>query len=240
MTQYGIQLYSVEQAAYGDPKGIIEKIASAGYKYVETAGFYNLAANDFKAIIDGAGLKVSGSHIGFDELEKDFAGIVNYLHTIECDNYIVPWANWNEEFFLNIERFNKYQPLLKKEGIILQFHNHSDEFEAVGPNKEVPIEVILKETDIKLEIDTYWAFVGGADPVKYITDHKDRINLIHLKDGSRSGEGCPLGRGEAPVLKVRDTALALGFTMVVENECYTDKCVAEAIECIDFLNANNK
>ncbi|MBR5453359.1 MAG: sugar phosphate isomerase/epimerase [Clostridia bacterium] len=238
MTEYGIQLYSVWSAAGADPKGTIEKIASMGYKYVETAGFYDLAAKEFKAIIDGAGLKVSGGHIGFDELENNFAGIVDYLHTIECNKYIVPWANWNDEFTHNIELLNKYQPLLKKEGIELQFHNHSDEFLPIGPNGERAVDAMLKETDINLEIDTYWAFVGGADPVQFITDNKDRINLIHLKDGSQSGNGKPLGRGEAPVLKVRDTAVALGFTMVVENESGEATCMEEAEECINFLNAN--
>ena len=238
MTQYGIQLYSVYDKAEADPKATIEKIASIGYKYVETAGFYGLSAVDFKAIVDGAGLKVSGGHIGFDEAERDFAGIVNYLHTIECENYIVPWADWNADFTRNIELINKYQPLLKKEGINLMFHNHSDEFLPIGPNGESAIEAMLKETDIKLEIDTYWAFVAGADPVKFITDNKDRINFIHLKDGTQSGNGKPLGRGEAPVLKVRDAAVKLGFTMVVENEGGGSDSLDEAAECYNFLASN--
>ena len=118
------------------------------------------------------------------------------------------------------------------------FHNHSDEFLPIGPNGESAIEAMLKETDIKLEIDTYWAFVAGADPVKFITDNNDRINFIHLKDGTQSGNGKPLGRGEAPVLKVRDTAVKLGFTMVVENEGGGSDSLDEATECYNFLASN--
>jgi len=239
MIEYGLQLYSVYDRLAKDFKGTIQKIAEIGYKKVETAGFYDLKAEEFKAIVNDAGLTISGSHLGLDELDADYKGIVSYLKGIGCEDYIVAWADFSPNVFdTTIEKFNKYQPMLEADGIKLHFHNHSGEFSEKNAEGLNAMEALLTKTKVGLEIDTYWAFVGKQDPVKYITDHADRIKFIHLKDGSPEGEGSVLGCGKAPVLAVREAATKLGFAMVVENEISTDDSVAEAEACFKFLSEN--
>ena len=94
-----------------------------------------------------------------------------------------------------------------------------------------------KRSDINFEIDTYWAFVAGRDPVETITRLKDRVNVIHLKDGLRGGQGKALGEGEAPVLAVRQKAITMGLRMVVESEGLDPTGLGEVRRCIDFLRA---
>ena len=223
MSEYGIQLYSVCDIAEEKPEYAVKRVAEMGYSLVETSSFYGLDGKGYAALMHNAGLKISGSHKGFDELENDFAGTVQLLHDLDCTNYIIPWSGWEaEDYGKQAALCNKYQPMLKKEGIDLHFHNHQWEFCVTkGPGGCIPFDFLKRETDVMFEIDMYWAAVGGADPVKVISENAGRIRFVHMKDGllgDKGGNVRDLGEGEAPVLEVRDLALKLGLTMIVENE----------------------
>lgn len=238
MIEYGLQLYSVRDSLEADFKGTISKIAQIGYKKVETAGFYGLKPEEFKSIITDAGLTISGAHLGLDELENDYNGIVSYLKGIGCENYIVAWADFSPAAFdKTVDQFNKFQPMLEADGIKLHFHNHAGEFTEKNAEGLTAMEALLTKTKIGLEVDTYWAFVGMGDPVSYITEHADRITFIHLKDGSPDGDGTTLGRGSAPVPAVREAAIKLGLNMVVESENQNPDGITEVTECFNFLSS---
>ena len=53
-----------------------------------------------------------------------------------------------------------------------------------------------------LEIDTYWAAVGGADVPALLASLGERVQLVHLKDGDLSEDPAaqlPLGTGAMPL-----------------------------------------
>lgn len=238
---YGLQLYSVRDVTGTDLEGTLKKVAEIGYRYVEFAGFFGHSAEQVKAMLDNYGLIVSGTHSGFEDLDKDFAGTVKYHHAIGNTNYIVPGAPWGTTAELNetIEKMNKYKPMLAAEGIRLAYHNHDGEFK---PNLDGQIahEEMERRTDIDFQIDTYWAFVAGRDPIEVITRLKDRVNVIHLKDGLRNGQGFALGEGEAPVAAVREKAIELGMHMVVESETLQPDGISEVTRCFNYLKILEK
>ena len=238
---YGLQLYSVRDVTGTDLEGTLKKVAEIGYRYVEFAGFFGHSAEQVKAMLDNYGLIVSGTHSGFDDLDKDFAGTVKYHHAIGNTNYIVPGAPWGTTAELNetIEKMNKYKPMLAAEGIRLAYHNHDGEFK---PNLDGQIdhEEMERRTDIDFQIDTFWAFVAGRDPIEVITRLKDRVHVIHLKDGLRNGQGFALGEGEAPVVAVREKAIELGMHMVVESETLQPDGISEATRCFNYLKSLEK
>ena len=65
----GIQLYTLREAFSKDVKGVLEHVAKAGYKEVETygfageKGFFGTSPKDFKKILNDNGLKAP-SEIG--------------------------------------------------------------------------------------------------------------------------------------------------------------------------------
>jgi len=124
--------------------------------------------------------------------------------------------------------------MLAAEGITLAYHNHNGEF---LPNKDglIPHTEMEKRTSVNFQIDTYWAYVAGQDPVEVITRLKDRVNVIHLKDGLQNGQGLALGEGTAPVAAVRMKALELGMHMVVESESLTPDGISEVTRCFEYL-----
>ena len=248
--EYGLQMYCLRDITGTDLKDALRQVAEMGYKYIEFAGFFGHPAEEVKAWLDGFGLICSGTHTGGDALAEDkIMDTVAYHKTIGCADLIIPGMDWStlEKHEENIALINRALPILKENGIRLGYHNHSDEFFATPYGKIIEDEIIAR-TEAALEVDTFWAFNAGIDPVAFCEAHKDRIRMIHLKDGIAckpehrswhcSGEGVigrSIGTGEAPTLAVRQWCLDNGVRMVVESEDMDPSGPAEVKRCIDFL-----
>ena len=240
--EYGLQMYSVRDITKDDLGGALKAVAETGYKYVEFAGFFGNSAEVVKGWMDEYGLKVSGTHTGLKELEEDFDAVVKYHKAIGNTNIIIPGHDLSDQAKLDefVKKVNYYQPLLEKEGISLGYHNHSHEF---IPNDDGSMihEQLVYRTNLNIEIDTFWYFnATGKSAVGIMERLKDRLRVIHIKDGFKGGEGMPLGMGEAPCREVYDKAKAMGVLMVVESESLRPDGLTEAKVCIDYLKAQEK
>lgn len=238
MRDYGIQLYSLRDISDKDFEGMLKKVSDMGYKIVESAGFFGHSADTVKAWLDKYGLVMSSTHTGCPLLEDDFWATVRYHKDIGCTDLIIPGApiSTKAEVDALVDKINKWLPILKEEGITLHFHNHHREF---LPNSDgvIAIDELEKRTEILFEIDTYWAYVAGKDPVEVLDKYGDRVRYIHLKDGSRDGVGVSLGLGSAPVKEVLDRAIATGRTVIVESEGLDPTGEEEVGRCMDYLKA---
>lgn len=251
-TKYGIQMYSLRDITQSDLRGALRAVAEMGYKYVEFAGFFGNSAADVRSWLDELGLTVVGTHTALPALARDtIEETIAYHKAIGCDTIIVPCADWDTEEQMNdsIDAICRASKRLAEDGMSLGYHNHSAEF-CRTPYGRIIEEEIIARTDAFLEIDTFWLFNAGIDPVSYLETHKDRIKLIHLKDGYHRRcraidygtsfadvTGTSVGMGEAPVLAVRDWANANGVKMVVESEGLDPTGLDEVRRCIDFLGA---
>ncbi len=233
---YGIQMYSLRDITKDDLKGALKAVADMGYKTVEFAGFFGHPAEDVKAWLDEYGLKAVGTHTGWQALDQEFDATVAYHKAIGCENIIIPWAPHQkpEDVAMMVEKINKWIPALKAEGLTLGYHNHADELRELQPGF-VPLYEFAEKTDILFEVDTYWAYVAGRDPVEVVTKLGDRVKMIHLKDGDPSGKGYSLGLGTAPVAEVLKMALDTGRDIVVESEGLEPTGAEEVKRCIDYL-----
>lgn len=240
--KYGLQLYSVRDITEKDLKGALQAVAGMGYSFVEFAGFFGHSAEEVKSWLDQYGLTASGTHTGMDALGDDvLEETIAYHKAIGCQDIIIPGTRLEtrEDVDAFVDRVGYLIPRLREEGIRLHYHNHDQEFR---PNRDglIPEEEMLARTDILLEVDTYWAFAAGKDPVAFLQEHKDRIQVIHLKDG-KGGDSCAsLGQGIAPVAAVRKAALDLGLAMVVESEGLEPTGLEEVKRCIDFLKDEDR
>ena len=241
MTEFGLQMYSVRDITKDDLDGALRAVAEMGYKTVEFAGFFGHSAEEVKGMLDKYGLKAVGTHTGVGALEADLEGQIAYHKGIGCSDIIIPAANvFNradmEKF---IAQVNLWQPKLAAEGIRLHFHNHDREF---LPTEDgfVPHDEMAARTSILFEIDTYWAYVAGKDPVEVLEQYGDRVSLIHLKDGLADKTGKSLGLGTAPVAAVLDYAVAKGKGIVVESEGLEPTGLEEVGRCIEYLKKSGK
>ena len=236
--KYGLQMYSVRDFTAKDMDYSLREVAAMGYSFVEFAGFMGHSAENIKNMLDKYGLYVQATHTGWQEVADNFAETVKYHKTISNKNIIVPGADLGTKEKLDkfIDFINEYQPKLAAEGISMQYHNHSHEFHPNHDGLYIHKELETR-TKINFEIDTYWVFAAKVDPIETMIRLKDRIQMIHLKDGDGGHGGFSLGDGIAPVKAIREKAIELGYVMIVESESLTPDGISEAKRCIEYLKA---
>lgn len=234
---YGIQMYSLRDITGNDLAGALRAVAEMGYKTVEFAGFFGHSAEEVRAMLDENGLTCIGTHSGFGELLDNFDETVKFHKTIGNTKYIIPGHDLStrEKLDTFIKQCNEIAPKLRAEGIELGYHNHSHEFYDMPEGYQIHKELEAR-CDVFFELDTYWTFVAKLDPVATMERLRDRIKLIHLKDGSPDGHGCSLGSGSAPVAAVRAKAIELGVGIVVESEGLDPTGKEEVERCIHYLH----
>ena len=236
MQTYGLQLYSVRDITETDLLGAMRKVADIGYGAVEFAGFFGVSAADVKSCLDECGLVPVGTHVGMDLFEKDMVGLCDYHLAIGCRDLIIPWSDVStaEKLDAVIEGIKRYLPYVKERGMRLHYHNHDHEFVAL-PDGRIPFFEIAEKTGILLEVDTFWVYAAGYDPIGILERYADRITLIHLKDGEKNGEGHALGEGTAPVARVHEYAVSHGLSIIVESEGLSPSGLEEVTRCMAYL-----
>lgn len=235
---YSIQLYSVRDAAKEDFEGTVAKMAQLGYKQVEFAGYFGRTAAQVRDMLDKNGLAVSGVHAGLQPLLDDYDCTVQFNKDIGNSLYIIPGHDLSDQAKLNafVAAVNPLQEKLAADGITLAFHNHHREFFTQEDGSQI-YDQLLYRTNLKLEVDTYWAYVGMKNPLKLLDRVGDRLVAVHLKDGDADGHGTPLGMGTAPVKDVWTAVKDRGIPLVVESETQTPDGPTEAKICIEYLKA---
>src|SRR5690606_25591335 len=109
-----------------------------------------------------------------------------------------------------VEAFNRAGQLLRDAGLTFFYHTHGFEF---GPAEDggTLFDSIVARTDpenVKFQLDVFWAFHGGADPVALLGRYPDRFVSTHLKDMREGTERNDTGA--APP----ESSVALGTGMV--------------------------
>ena len=236
--EYGLQMYSLRDITGEDLKGALKQVADMGYKYIEFAGFFGNDAETVKGWLDKYGLKCSSSHSSWTELRDDFEGTVKFHKTIGNKNFIAPSADMTtpEKLKEFVDFCNEYAPKLEAEGMTFHYHNHAFEFD-LHEDGIMTYSVLENRTNINLETDTYWLYVGRTNPLAVLDRLHDRIKIIHIKDGDINGHGTPLGMGTAPVAEVYKKAKEYGMVMIVESETCTPSGIEEAKICYDYLKS---
>jgi sugar phosphate isomerase/epimerase len=237
MMEYGLQMYSVRDITKDNLIDALRQVAELGYSFVEFAGFFGNSAKDVKAALDTYGLRVSGTHTGWVELTPErIDETIAYHKELGNTNIIIPSYDMSTKENLEkaIALINEAQPKLAAEGIALGYHNHDYEFRTASYGL-VPHEELEKHTNVEFEIDTFWAYFAGKDPVEVLDRLKNRIRVIHLKDGLMDRSGRSLGEGTAPVAAVREYAIKNGMRMVVESEGLQPTGLEEVGRCIRYL-----
>lgn len=92
-------------------------------------------------------------------------------------SYLLPGERGN-----SIEKLNIAAEACKKAGVGFYYHNHAFEFE--GEPGARFIDRLHKELHphARLELDVFWAAIGGEDPAAMLRKWKGRVGSLHLKD----------------------------------------------------------
>ncbi len=220
----GLQMYSLRDVCKEDYEKALRFAAECGYEGVEFAGFFDIPADQMKAMLDKYHLTAMGSHTAWEIIENDFDNMVAYNKTVGNTRIICPGISMDTEEDVKgvAKRFEGYAERLAKEGMSFYYHNHSHEFEQ--DNGKYLMDILGDNTapdKLGFELDVYWVYRGGVNPVRYMKKYADRLDIFHIKDGDKY-DGTPVGAGEVDIDGVLAFSKAHGMEWaVVEAESGT-------------------
>ena len=183
---YSIQLYTLRNAAQEDLPGTIRRVAEIGFTQVEPYNFVATVAELGKALKEN-GLTAPSGHAPLLSQDQDeiFAAAKELGITTVIDPFL-PAEHWQdaETIQSTATALNAAAKKGAEYGIRVGYHNHAWELESTIEGKTA-LEYFegLLEPELVLEVDTYWAAVGGQDPVELLARLGDRVKFIHIKDG---------------------------------------------------------
>jgi sugar phosphate isomerase/epimerase len=206
----GLQLYSLRAEFAKDVPGTLAKVREMGFREVEMGGTYGLTPQQFRAELDKAGLRAVSMGTSFDSLRDNIETVISNAKTFGVRYVMCAWIAHQRPFSEEAARqaiqvFNRAGEKLKAAGITFAYHIHGYEFHPYGNGTLFDLLATeLKPEFVSFELDVFWAFHGGQDPVALMRKYPKRFTLMHLKD-MRKGEKGNL-TGNAP----DDWSVALG------------------------------
>ncbi len=237
-----IQLYTVRDALEADLPGTLQRLSALGFRNVEAFGFVGRAAQ-LRSAFEAAGITAPSGHAPFisDEIRfgdqvmevPPFEQTLDEADALGLEYLIDPMSsaeNWSTEDAVAdfAARLNAAAEKAAARGIRVGYHNHSQEFHhSFDGVSAYELFVGQLRDDVILELDAYWAQVGGQDVASLVTRLGDRLKALHVKDG-RVGEDpfrtgvfdpaalgqVPAGQGEVALDAALNAAAALELAVV--------------------------
>lgn len=199
----GVQLYTLRSQMRENPEATLREIARLGYTEIEWWGSWGRTPAQLRAQLDELGLKTPAWHVPVEALGPDQLGrTIETAQAMGHKHLIVAWtapAQRTEDGFMRLgELLSAAGRRGAGAGIRTGYHNHDFEFERIGT--QTRWDILVGATDpayVDLELDCYWAFKAGHDPIQMLRTHRDRITHLHLKDsaGAPAHRQMDLGQG---------------------------------------------
>ncbi|MFP5078915.1 sugar phosphate isomerase/epimerase family protein [Pedobacter sp. JCM 36344] len=252
----GLQLYTLREQLPKDVKGVIAKVAQAGYKKVETygytaeTGYWGLAAKDFKALLTENGLTAPSGHFSMDSYIKsgnveELKPLIEGAAALSMEYFTCPWLNPTlrtsiEDFKRLAERLNTAAGVAKAAGMKMAYHNHDFEFTKYG--EETGYETLLSSTDkdnVKFEMDLYWVVRSGNDPIELFKKHPGRFPMWHVKDMDKADKtiNTEVGTGSIDFKSIYKEAKEAGLEhLIVEQENFSIDPFVSIKKSFDYVD----
>jgi sugar phosphate isomerase/epimerase len=227
-----LQLYTLREQLAPDRAAILAQVAAFGYGAVE---LFNILddPDGLRADLDAAGLAACSVHaVPFGDQAEAVARAARILGT---DTVIVPYqdparfADADSVHALARE-LNEAAAQASGHGLRVGYHNH--DFELSSLIGGVPaLEVLAGDLDdaVLLEVDTYWAAVGGQDVPALLGRLGERVRYLHVKDGpvvDRQDFMTAVGSGKMPVAEILAAGPSAEWHVVELDRCATDMMTA--------------
>jgi sugar phosphate isomerase/epimerase len=228
-----LQLYTLRDVLPTGRAEVLRRVAEFGYGAVEP---YDVRTDpeQLRADLDKAGLAVCSVHSNILGEEAD--AMLRGTSVLGAGTVIVPWAD--PERFADADAVATLAAALNQaavkaadQGLRLGYHNHDFELSSVVGGRPA-LEVLADALDpaVILEVDTYWAAVGGQDVPALLRRLGDRVRYLHVKDGpaiSREDDMMvAVGSGRMPVADILAACPSAEWHVVELDRCATDMLTA--------------
>lgn len=182
----GIQLYSVRDDIGPDAlAATLTRLAGFGFTHAEP---YDILSDTegLNAALDTAGLQAETAHAKITELDHE--RVLDAAERLGIGTVIVPFVPPasiadRDGVLALATAINALVPVAADRGIRLGYHNHDFEFaQRIGDRTAYDVLVDALDPAVVLELDTYWAAVGGEDVRTLIPRLGERVRFLHVKE----------------------------------------------------------
>jgi sugar phosphate isomerase/epimerase len=209
-----VQLYTVRDAISEDLQGAVARVAEIGFTKVEPYAFVD-RADEFARAFAASGVTAPSGHaplIDVDDPSRTFDAAKQLGIGTVIDPFI-PSDRWRtaDDAARLADRVNELQVAAAASGLRFGYHNHNWELSNRVDGRPI-FELFLERLNpnVVLEIDTFWATVGGANTPELLRSLGDRVQFLHIKDGPIAGDIATSEPSSESALVVPD-ALARAF-----------------------------
>ena len=179
-------LYNVRTDLANDFEGVLKQVKEMGYDGVEFArNFGGRSAAEIRDLCKKYELTPIAAHIPIEELVEDESTLPFYQE-IGIEFAVIPYLpqpyKYGEENYPEtVKQIKAVQKRAAEMGMTLCYHNHDSEF-AVVDGKRIMDRLLEDMPEVQPEFDSGWIQIAGCDPVEYIHNYKDRIQILQFKD----------------------------------------------------------
>ncbi len=233
----GMQLQSLKQSCIMDMEAVIKHLSQLGFSGVEFNGFHGHKAKDVYKMLEDNNMKLIASHIDAFDMLDDYDMHLKYHKELGCKKIVITMGEFYgaESLSMLISSLNNLQVRLERHGIELHYHNHEHEFKKYASGEDA-LTKILSQTNVKLELDNFWAQHGGANVLELLEKYKDRISLLHIKDGV-GGNPSILGEGECDIKSIYDHAVNSDIEWIIlELSSHMAEAMTAVERSVEYLN----
>jgi sugar phosphate isomerase/epimerase len=245
MPTTSVQLYSVREAVAKDLDGALGRLAEIGFAHVEPYAFHQ-RTQDYQRAFAAAGVTAPSGHAAVIDSDAptaifDAAGALGIATVIDP---FIPTERWQtrDQVVELAGRVNDLAALAAERGLEFGYHNHAWELRNRIDGQHA-LEVFVEQLDprVVLEVDTYWAAVGGADTPALLRALGNRVRFLHIKDGTLDGDKTkqqPAGSGEVDVAAI--LAAAPDAVRVIEFDAYAGDVFEGIASSLAWLKENDR
>lgn len=246
--QTGINLFTLRDVEEALPF-VIERVADAGYDGVEF--LHRLPDAEIDAVVealDHTGLAVPGAHLGpfvdLDEKATVLDETIELYETVGCETLAVSVGEerLNESAALRAtaERLMSMADRTIGHDIDLLYHNHHWEFQPLEAlDGAAPFDQLLELIDdrVGIEFDVGWAAAGGGDPVEYVHELGNRLEVLHVKDVDVDRKASvEVGEGDVDLAACVEAARDEGVDWYVYEHDDPDDPLASLLTGAEYLD----
>ncbi|WP_433894188.1 sugar phosphate isomerase/epimerase family protein [Streptomyces sp. CA-111067] len=192
----GIQLYSVrDDIGPADLDGTLARLAGLGFTHAEP---YDILTDPDRlgSALRDAGLSAASAHASV--VRHDVTQVLDAAEALGIGTVITPYVDPGSiadraGVRRLAETLNAAAALAAARGIRIGYHNHDFEFaQEVDGVPAYELLAGLLDPAVVLELDVYWAGVGGADVFELLPRLGDRVRLLHVVHEREPGNDRPV------------------------------------------------
>ncbi len=256
--QAGLQVYSVRDAMAKDPAGVLKALHAMGYRKLEGYGLdsgkmFSMPVPDFMKLVKDNGLSMPSVHCKMKlsdyvaagkDISDDLKKTIDLGVSQGITRIINPYMDAPDraEIATYVKVFQAAAKYAVRAGGRAGYHNHDFEYTQHAADGRLLIEWILHETDpanFDMEMDIYWVFFAGHNPLDWFRLYPGRWKACHIKDMAKTEkrETVEVGEGSIDFKTVLNHRKEAGFQhYFVELEHYRTTSVEGVKLALDNFN----